>query len=112
MNNTSTMKPQNHKYGADPYLRQKILSASPQQLVAYIYDAISAACVQRNKEKALRAIQELIDSLDFEKGKSVARTFYQTYRYLQEQIRKNNFDEVKAVISEIRQTWVQAMKVY
>ena len=106
------MKPQNQKQSADSYLTQKILSASPQQLIAYIYDAVITACVQRDKEKALRGIQELIDSLDFENGKSVARTFYKMYRYLQEQIRKDNFDKVKPVISEIRKTWVQVMKVY
>ncbi len=106
------MKPQNQKNGAESYLTQKILCASPMQLVVYIYDAAIVACVQRDKEKVFRAIQELINSLDFEKGKSVSGIFYKMYQSLQEQIRKDNFDEVKSILTEIRQTWAKAMKVY
>ena len=112
MNNTFTMKAQKQKNGTDSYLTQKILCASPSQLIVYIYDAAIVACVQRDKEKVLRAIQELINSLDFEKGKSVTGIFYQMYRHLLEQIRKDNFDEVKSVLTEIRRTWSKAMKVY
>lgn len=112
MNNTPSMKPQNKKKSADPYLTQKIMSAGPQQLVAYIYDAGIAACAKQDKEKAFLSVQELINSLDFDKGKSVTNTFYHMYRYLQEQLRKDNFEEVKEILTEIRQTWVHAMKVY
>ncbi len=106
------MKTMNQKGGTDSYLTQKILGASPSQLVAYIYDAAIVACVKRDKEKVLRAIQELINSLDFDKGKSVTGIFYQMYRSLQEQIIMDNFDEVKSVLTEIRRTWAKAMKVY
>ena len=33
----------------DPYLRQKVLSASPQQLIVYLYDLGIASCNNKNK---------------------------------------------------------------
>lgn len=106
------MKPKIKQNNTDPYLQQKILSASPKQLVAYIYDAGISACVQKDKERALRSIQELINSLDFDQGKELTKTFYQMYRFLQTQLRQDKYDEVKNILTEIRKTWIEAHKVY
>jgi len=106
------MKQATPKKGPDPYLQQKIMSASPHQLVAYIYDAGIAACIQKDKERALRAVQELINALDFSKEEKVTGTFYQVYRHLMEQLRNDQFDTVRTALSDIRKSWVDAMKVY
>ncbi len=94
----------------DPYLEQKILSASPEQLIAYIYDAGIAACMRHEREKASKAVLTLIKSLDFNQ-KEIAVTFYNVYRYLNRLISKGKFDEAKQIFSDLKQTWSKAMKV-
>jgi len=48
------------------YLLQKIMTASPNQLVAYIYDAGATACMQKDADKARRAVQLLVNGLNFD----------------------------------------------
>ncbi len=94
----------------NPYLVQKILTASPEQLVLYIYDASSVACGNENSIKAIEAIQELINSLDF-KEKKIAGTFYHMYQYILNLIHKKQFTEAQVLLREIRNTWAEAMKL-
>ena len=35
----------------NPYLTQKITSANPNQLIAYVYDAGVSACLKKDREK-------------------------------------------------------------
>lgn len=93
---------------ANPYLTQKIMSASPEQLVVYIYDTAIAACGRKDKVKALQAINLLIKSLNFE-DREVALRFYQVYNTILEFIDRKRFDEARNMLAEIRDTWVKAM---
>jgi len=112
-----TVKP-DRSFKEDPYLEQKILSASPEQLVAYIYDAAIAGCIKRDFDKTSSALQVLIQSLKFDEKdekketKELSIRFYKTYDYLLDLLRKKEFDKVLKYIKEIRSTWVKAMKVY
>ena len=94
----------------NPYLVQKVLSASPEQLILYIYDAAIAACANTNQTKAAEAIQELINALNFEK-REVANTFYQMYQHILHLIHNQKFDRARELIKEIRDTWAKAMKL-
>jgi flagellin-specific chaperone FliS len=94
----------------NPYLMQKILSASPEQLILYIYDAAIAACGNEDQSKAAEAMQELINALNFEKRK-VANTFYQMYQHILHLIHNHKFERARDLIKEIRDTWAQAMKL-
>jgi flagellin-specific chaperone FliS len=94
----------------NPYLAQKIMTASPEQLILYIYDASISACGRKDRVRAAEAIQELINSLNF-KEKKVAGTFYQMYQYILNLIHKNEFDEALVFLREIRSTWAEAMKL-
>ena len=94
----------------NPYLVQRIMTASPEQLIAYIYDAGIAACIQENKAKGLQAVQELINSLNF-KHKEMAVSLYQIYNYVLNQIRSNNYAEAKNILSELRSTWNKAFNL-
>ena len=94
----------------NPYLVQKIMTASPEQLIVYIYDAGITACGREDKIKAMQAVQELINALNFD-NKSVAGTFYNTYSYILDQIHKRNFEEAKNFLAEIRQAWMEAFKL-
>lgn len=94
----------------NPYLHQKIMSASPEQLIVYIYDAAITACRRKDRIKATQAINLLINSLNFE-HKEIAGIFYRTYSALLNLLGKGRYDEVEASINEIRSTWISAMNL-
>lgn len=95
----------------DPYLVQKIMSASPQQLIAYIYDSGITACSQNDPVKARMAVNALIKSLKFD-HKEIATTFYNVYRRINLLINQKNFTEAKQIFLDLKQTWSQAFKVH
>ncbi len=94
----------------DPYLKQKIFSASSEQLVSYIYDAIIAACHRKDQERALRGLMGLVNALNFD-YKDIAVPMYQLYQYCLEQVRKRKFDEVEGLIGGLKSAWAEAMNV-
>jgi len=98
---------------SNPYLVQKVLTASPEQLIVYIYDAAIIACGRENKMKASQAVQVLISSLDFdrEKNKDIAVKFFQLYHYILNRINSKNFGEARELLGELRKAWSEAMEV-
>ena len=94
----------------DPYLKQKILSASPEQLISYVYDAIIAACHRKDQEWALQGLMELVSALNFD-YKDIAVPLYQLYQYCLDQVRKRKFDEVEGLIGGLKAAWAEAMNV-
>ena len=94
----------------NPYLAQKIMTASPEQLILYIYDASISACGRKDNVKALEAIQELINSLNF-KDKKIAGIFYHMYQHILNLIHKKEFSEAQVLLREIRNTWANAMRL-
>jgi len=95
---------------SDPYLTQRITSASPEQLIAYIYDAILVACTNQDQERALRGLMALIDSLNFD-YQDIALPMFQLYQYCLDQVRRRNYEEVKYLIGEFKTAWAEAMNV-
>ena len=93
--------------GNNPYLKQKILSASPEQLVCYIYDAGIIACKQKNSGKAGRAIRELINALNFE-YKELAVPLFDLYRYCLNMITAEKFKDAQEILEGLRQAWFDA----
>jgi len=93
---------------ANPYLSQKVFSASPEQLVAYIMDYAVAACIREDKVKATESIHLLINSLKYD-HKEVAMTFYRGYNLILEHIFANRFEQARMLISELRDHWKEAM---
>ena len=94
----------------NPYLKQKILSASPEQLISYVYDAIIAACHGKDQERALRGLMELVSALNFD-YKDIAVPLFQLYQYCLERARKRKFDEVEGLIGGLKAAWAVAMNV-
>ena len=101
---------ENNGQGKNPYLKQKVLSASPEQLISYVYDQILVACQRKDQDKSLRGLMGLIRSLDFE-YKDVAVPMYQLYQYCMEKARNKEFEEVQELIGGLKAAWVEAMKV-
>ncbi len=94
----------------DPYLKQKIFSASPEQLVSYMYDAIIAACHRKDQERTLQGLLGLVNALNFN-YKDIAVPLFQLYQYCLERARKRKFDEVEGLIGGLKSAWVEAMNV-
>ena len=97
-------------FNRDPYLTQKIMSASPEQLISYIYDLVIAACKRKDQEKALRGLASLVSALNFD-YKDIAVPMYQLYQYCLEQVRKKQFEEVEELIGGLKTAWAEAMNV-
>lgn len=91
----------------DPYLIQKVKSASPEQLIVYIYDVAIKACLQKNQALALEAVQELINSLNYQ-HKDLAHTFYNTYELIQSEIRQSRLSSASVHLKDLRTTWKKA----
>ena len=101
---------QGNKVQQNPYLTQKIMSASPEQLISYLYDAAIAACGRDDLQKSSRAVRELISALNFE-YKDIAVTFFQVYRYINNLISQRRFEEARQMLTDLKSSWATAMKV-
>lgn len=94
----------------NPYLVQKVMSASPAQLISYVYDAGIKACAIRNRSEALRAVQVLTNALNYDK-QEMSVTFYNVYRFINYTISQGKFAEAKKDLEDLKLTWAKAMKV-
>lgn len=92
------------------YLNQKVMTASPEQLISYIFDAGIASCSRKDNIKAEHAVQELINALDF-KEKELAATFFQVYRHIQYLIQNKKFADARELLVDLRSTWKKAMNI-
>ncbi|GAB4129154.1 MAG: hypothetical protein Fur0015_02980 [Ignavibacteriales bacterium] len=92
------------------YLVKEIMEATPQQLLLKIYDFAILNVQKKNFQKTNAALQELINSLNFEdeKAKEISVGLFRLYQYCQDQARKNNFDIVYKILSELRDSWKNA----
>ena len=115
MKNRKIIQSNNYMEYQDQYLEQKILSASPKQLIAYIYDAAIASCTKRDIEKTTAAIGILINSLNFDEKedvKDMSSKFSEYYEYILNLVREKRFEEARDNLKEVRDAWVKAMNVY
>jgi flagellar protein FliS len=93
--------------GMNPYLKQKIMSASPEQLVCYIYDAGIIACKKKDITKAGQAIRELINALNFD-YKEMALPLFDLYKYCLNNVNSNNFEHAQEILEGLREAWYDA----
>ena len=108
MISTSYKPQQNQKW--DPYLVQKVMSASPEQLISYVYDAAIISCGKRDSIKAGKSVRELMKSLNFE-YRAIALTFYNVYRYVNTLIINGKFEDARDILVDLKNTWTSAMNV-
>jgi flagellin-specific chaperone FliS len=94
----------------NPYLVQKIMTASPEELISYIYEAAIRGCVQKNQGKALEAVQQLINALNFDAG-DVSANFYKVYTVIQNHIYNHDFNAAREILIDLRKTWSKAMNI-
>ena len=96
----------------NPYLANQILNSSPEQLLIKIFDF---AVVKKKKKDMIKtncAIQELIGMLRFDDDsyKDLAINLIGLYQYCQDQARKQKFEIVTKILTELRESWLQAIQ--
>ena len=112
------------------YKTQQAMTASPQELAMMLYNgalrfiaesikAIEDKDMEKAHEANIRAqdiVRELMNSLDMEN--EVAKGLYQLYDYLDFRLVQANMkkdpvqlEEAKEMLTELRDTWFQAMKM-
>ena len=91
----------------NPYLGEKILKASPEQLVIYVYDEAIVACKKKDTTKAGQAIRELINALNFD-YKEMAVPLFNLYKHCLKNVNSENFDEAEEVLQGLRDAWYEA----
>lgn len=92
------------------YLVNEVMEATPQQLLIKLYDIAIVNCQKQDMIRTNNAIQELSNALNFndESAREVAIGLLRLYQFCQEQMRKNNFDIVKKILTELRDSWINA----
>jgi flagellin-specific chaperone FliS len=83
------------------------MTASPEQLIAYVYEVGAASCAQKDADRARRALQVLSQSLNYD-IKDVSPVFYDVYRYINHLVNRRKFDEAKKAFDDLKQTWAKA----
>ncbi|MFA3783816.1 flagellar protein FliS [Melioribacteraceae bacterium 4301-Me] len=98
----------NTKSKLNTYIEKEILEANPKQLLIKIYDNAIVNCQRKDIAKTNRAIQELINSLNFEdeSAKGISIGLLKLYLFCQEQMRSRNYEIVYKILRELRQTWI------
>ncbi|MBK7229902.1 MAG: flagellar protein FliS [Ignavibacteriales bacterium] len=96
----------------NPYLTNQILNSSPEQLLIKVYDFAVVNSEKKDMIKTNTAIQELIGFLRFddETYKDLAVSLLRLYQFCQDQARKNNYDVVTKILTELRESWLQAIQ--
>ena len=96
----------------NPYLTNQILNSSPEQLLIKVYDFAVVNSEKKDMIKTNTAIQELIGFLRFddETYKDLAVSLLRLYQFCQNQARKNNYDVVTKILTELRESWLQAIQ--
>jgi len=96
----------------NPYLANQILNASPEQLFIKVFDFAVIHSEKKDMIKTNNAIQELIGFLRFddESYKELSINLIKLYQYCQDQTRKSNFDIVTKILTELRESWLQAIQ--
>lgn len=102
----------NHSQRMNQYLVKEIMEASPKQLLIKLYDFAIVNCNKHNMVKTNNAIQELINTLNFdtEPVREISTGFLRLYLYCQDQMRLKNYDIVNTILVELRTAWVEAFR--
>ena len=99
----------NRNNNIDPYLQQKVMTASPTELVVYLYDIGISSCIKKDKIKLSKLLSHLKESLDYSpQTEKLSYLFASVYDHISFLVRNDKFDEAKSSFSDIKTTWKQA----
>ena len=95
---------------AHHYQRQDVLSASPTQLVAKLYDLGILACNTHDRFKLRKVLIELIASLNFAEGGDIAIRLSQIYEFCMRESVSGDLKVIGEMLSELRETWKEGTR--
>lgn len=95
---------------ANSYLMNEIMNATPEKLLLKVYDFAIVNAEKKDMIKTNEAIQVLINALryDNEEVTNISIRLFRLYQFCQDQMRKNNSEIVKRILTELRETWINA----
>jgi flagellar protein FliS len=91
------------------YQQQAVASATPEQLVAKLYDMGVAACHRADGPKVRAVLVELIGSLNFEAGGELAERLHALYEYCLNETIGGDLSVVCQILTELRDTWKEGV---
>jgi flagellar secretion chaperone FliS len=91
------------------YQEQAIVSASPELLVAKLYDIAVSACHRGDRSKVRAVIVELIAGLNFEAGGDIAANLYSLYEFCLTQAIDGDLDIVCELLTGLRDAWRESL---
>ena len=96
----------------NPYLANQVLQSSPEQLLIKVYDYAIINSEKKDMVKTNTALSELIGFLRFddETYKDLSISLLRLYQFCQDQARKQNFEIVTKILTELRESWLQAIQ--
>ena len=89
------------------YVQENLHGLTPIQLLIKLYAVAIVSCARRDKARLSRAIVELIAALNFE-HRDVALGLFRLYNYCLRLAKKEQFEAVKPILCELRDTWAHA----
>jgi flagellar secretion chaperone FliS len=98
------------KSGVSDYLRNEVMSLSPTEIILRIYDFAIINLKKGEGQKAMRAITELIVSLNFE-YKDISLGFFRLYLYCRDQIIHGNLNNALVIMEGLRESWAEAFNL-
>ncbi len=99
------------KHASAQYQRQDVLSASPAQLIAKLYDLAVLACHNGDRIKLRKILIELISSLNFEDGGDLSVRLSQIYEFCMRESISGDLNLVHGMLDDLRTTWKQGLLV-
>ena len=96
--------------GITGYLRNEAMNMSPTEIILKIYDLAILNLKRGDSQKAMRAITELIVSLNFD-YKDFSIGLYKLYQYCREQIIHGNIEEALVILEGLRDSWATAFEL-
>ena len=91
------------------YQQQAVLTASPGELIAKLYDLGISACHREDRAKVRAVLVELLSSLDLERGGAVARPLQAVYEFCLNESAAGDLDLVRELLGELRDAWRQSV---
>jgi flagellar protein FliS len=87
------------------YQHQSIATASPERLIAKLYDLGIAACHRGDRAKARAVLVELMGALDHERGGDVAARLHSIYEFCLNESALGDLDAVGELLDGLREAW-------
>ena len=91
------------------YQQQAIVSASPEQLVAKLYDLGVAACLREDRQKLRAVLVELMAGLNFEQGGELAGRLHGLYEYCLTESATGDLAVIGELLAGLRDAWRQGV---